>query len=68
MIKMYVVRLSFKRGVFVLRNSLPLWDRTVYLLILHPKWTLHFISYTDFEHTLVREKSTKRCEKLHRLS
>ena len=68
MIKMYVVWLSFKSDVFVPRNSLPLWDRTVYFLILHPKWTLHFISYNDFELTLVREKCTKRCENLQTLS
>ena len=41
--------------------------KTVYLygveqsifMILHPKWTSHFISYTDFGHTLKHEKCTK---------
>ena len=30
MVNMYVVWLSFNRGVFVFQNSVPLWDWTVY--------------------------------------
>ena len=37
-------------------------------MILHPKWTPHFISYTDFGHTLRHEKCTKWYENWQALS
>ena len=64
MINMYIVWLSFKRAVFVLQNSLPLWSRRVYFYDI--AW--HFISYTDFRYDLRHEKFTKRYENWQTLS
>ena len=42
MIKLYVAWLSFKRGVFVLQNSLPLWGWTVYFYDIAPEVDIAF--------------------------
>ena len=47
MIKMYVVWLSFKRGVFLTGKQSTFWVEQSIFTILHPKWTSHLISYTD---------------------
>ena len=57
MIKMYVSK-SFKKSVFVLKNILPLRVEQSIGMILHPKWTSHFVSYTEFGHTLRHERNT----------
>ena len=57
MIKLYVVWLSINRGVFLLQNLYGV-EQSIFM-ILHPKWTSHFIFYTDFGHTLRHEKCTK---------
>ena len=54
---MYVSK-SFKKSVFVLQNILPLRVEKSIFTILHPKWTSHFISYTEFGHTLRHEGNT----------
>ena len=73
------MRAEYDKGVFCLvefqkgcvcapKQSTFMGSNSLLFMILHPKWTSHFISYTDFEHTIRHEKCTKRYENLQTLS